>query len=536
MAVTPRPRQASVLIAGAGPTGLVLAAELGRRGVSCVLVDPREAVDDRPKAQLANIRTMEHFRRLGLADEVRAQAPLPPDFPYDVAFVECLLGREITRFPSGGVDALRSVSIFSEPPQRVPQHVVERVLRDHVCTLPSVQTRYGWRLEDYAEADGGVIAHLVDGETGRRETVGVPWLVGCDGTRSTVREIAGIGLSGSPAHEMQLGVFFEAPTLWEMHDKGKAIMYWVLHPRWAGLLGPVDTGSRWWFQLVGLPKETDLAAIDVDAVLHEVVGAPFPHTIVGIQPWEAPSLLADRYRAGRVFLAGDAAHHHPPAGGYGMNAGIGDAVDLGWKLAAVDAGWGDPALLDTYELERRPFAERIVAEAKANSSAMRSTLKSAGQNGGPPGADEVRTTTAKEFRSIGMQLGFGYDESPIVEPDGTDAPPFDIGRYTPTARPGSRLPHAWLPDGSSLFDHLGDGFTLLSVGSNGDGGRMLLHAAAEAAVPMKAVHLEHVGRELFDADFVLVRPDQHVAWRGDTTPADPARLLARVRGGAVSVT
>lgn len=522
-----------VVVAGGGPVGATLALELGRRGVATLLIDERTSILRRPKAQLVNARSMEHLRRLGLADRVRQRAPLPADWPMNVVFGESLTGRELHRFAAPGAAATRRFAFGAEPPQRVPQYVVEEVLREALDGCAAVTCRYGARVAAVEPSGDGVVSTVVDAD-GARHRLAARWLVGADGAHSTVREALGIALAGTLAPVMQLGIFFHAPGLAALHDKGPAVFYFVVNAAVADLLGPVDTAGSWWFQVVALDPAVAIETLDPSAMLRAAVGCDFAHEITAVVPWRFGVFLAERYGEGRVWLAGDAVHQQPPTGGFGMNTGIGDAADLGWKLAAHGAGWGGPGLIASYEPERRPIAARVIVEAMTNARGLALTL----QRTQTPSGEVIAQNTAKEFATFGIQLGYRYGGSPIIVPDGTPEPPWETSTYAPSAWPGCRLPHAWLAPGhgpgASLYDRLGPWFTLLDLGPRPAATASLRAAAAAARVPLAVVAIDDAElRRACAADLVLVRPDQHVAWRGaDPAPARAAEIIATVSGHA----
>jgi len=415
-------------------------------------------------------------------------------------------------------------------------------LRQRAAGLPAVELRFNCRLEQLGQDGGGVTVELCDLKTGARSAVRAAHLVGADGAHSTVRDLLGIGMQGEGALAPNLNVIFRAPALAGMHDKGPAVQYWMVNREAPAYLGPMDRHGLWFLIAPRLPDGADIDRVHPKALVRRACGLEFDMEIVHADPWTAHRLIAERYGERRVFLAGDACHLHPPSGGHGMNMGIGDAVDLGWKLAATLQGWGGPGLLDTYELERKPVHRRVIAEAVENYALVgdqlaRDDIERAGAEG-----DRVRREVGElilehklhEFRSLGVVLGYRYRDSPTIVPDGTDPPPDQVTEYRPSAHPGCLAPHLWLGDGSSLYDHLGPGFTLLLRGESlMDSASRLQRAAAANGIPLK-VHPVAEARfaELYEAELALVRPDQHVAWRGDRLPDDPLELLDRVRGAA----
>ncbi len=530
------PHETQVLIVGGGPVGLSAAVELGRRNVQCFIVEPRRAVSQlRPRAKTTNIRTMEHFRRWGLAERIREVAPLKVDWSQDIVFCTTLLGHEVMRFTHClGLSPQRS-EIFAESGQQIAQPLVEEVLREAVSDRESCSLGLGWSLHSLQQHDEGVRATIVNGR-GEQQQIEASYVLGCDGSRSAVRTAIGVRYAGTSDQRPNFGIVFRAPGLAERLPHGPAVQYWVLNPARPGVLGRMNLEDQWWVIANGVSAESGQA--DPHALIYGLIGAPIDAEILGTDPWTARMLLADRYRAGRVFLAGDAAHLNPPWGGHGFNTGIGDAVNIGWKLAAVIDGWGGDGLLTSYEAERRPIAERTIQEAAANMSVLAPELGNqemeasdlAGEQARRAAAQVIQAAKDREFHSLGLVLGYQYDASPVVIDDGT--PPVPEGQYyEPTARPGARLPHRWLPDGASLYDRLGSGLSLLRLRDDADVSPFIKCAAA-CNVPLTVVELRgQTLADIYGAPLLLVRPDQHIAWRG----ASVDRLMAeavidRVRG------
>ncbi|GII77132.1 monooxygenase [Sphaerisporangium rufum] len=517
---------AQVIIAGGGPAGLAAAVELGRRGVRCLLAEPRVTIDqDRPRAKTTSIRTMEHLRRWGLAGRLRAAAPLKVSWSQDVIFCTGLLGEELTRFSGAFGLYDRRADHIAEPGQQVPQPVVERVLREAVAELPAVTWLGGHAVTAVEDRGDRVLATLA-GPDGGAVTAEAEYLLGCDGAGGVTRPAIGAAYQGSSGERPNLSVVFRAPGLAARLDLPPAVQYWVVGRATAGLMGRLDLAGRWWAIVQGVDARRGPA--DPEALVRDLLGGPAAAgvelEIVATDPWVARMLLADRYRSGRVFLVGDAAHLNPPWGGHGFNTCVGDAVNIGWKLAAVLAGWGGPGLLDTYEPERRPVAAQTIADSSAQERLLAPSFA------GLPRPDLATALRAKagEFHSEGLVLGYHYAGSPIVAADPAPAPAHDPMTYHGSARPGARLPHAWLPDGRSLYDTLGPGFTLLRLSPSADPGPFE-RAAAVRGVPLAVTDppgLPDPGR--YGAPLVLVRPDQHVAWRGDG--GDPGRVLDLARG------
>ncbi len=535
-AATAIPSSTQVLIAGGGPVGLAAAIELGRRGISCVVVEPRASVSRaRPRCKTINVRTMEHLRRWQIADRLRALAPLTNAWSQDVVFCTSLEGYELTRF-KGAFGLAPDGDRFPELGQQAPQYLLEELLREVVQELPSCQLLTGLRvvaLEQTASEVDVTVEDQVDG----RASIAASYLLGCDGPRSAVREAIGSAYVGDHALRPNFGMVFRAPELWNQVRHGPAVQYWTVNPSTPALVGPLDLAGMWWIIAIGVDRET--GERDATRLIEGAIGGPTPIDVLSTDPWTARMQLVDRAQSGRVFLAGDAAHLNPPFGGHGLNTGLGDAVDLGWKLAAVLDGWGGPALLDSYELERRPLQRRVIEEAVANMSVLPRELlvedlesdDDAGERARLLAGARIQETKAAEFHSLELVLDASYEGSPITV---ADEPRDDAA---PGARAGARLPHAWLSPGRSLYDALGDGLTLLIFDAGQAGNADALRQACQSRnVPLSVEDLTGAGLgERYGAGLVLTRPDQHVAWRGDRLPGDPGALVDQVTGARAAL-
>lgn len=534
------PDPVDVLIVGAGPVGLACAIELGQRGIRCHVVERNDRVGYSPRAKTTNVRTREHLRRWGIADALRAASPMSPDYPSNVVFATRMNGPELARFADAFNGSRAPNNLYSEGAQWVPQYVLEEVLRQHAASLPGVTLSFNTELVSLAQHDDGVVSELkniMSGETHRFES---RYAIGADGARSAVRDAIGAKMEGEGAFSRNTSVIFRCPELASRHAHGPAIMYWMVNDDVPSLLGPMDQDGLWFFMATKLPDNVDAANLDAVDLIRRGTGLhDLAIEVVGTDLWVAHRLVADSYAQGRVFLAGDACHLHPPFGGFGMNMGIGDAVDLGWKLAATIQGWGGEGLLASYQAERRPVHERTIAEAVANYGAVGNQLVRPGlEDAGLLGeatrrevGEIIQATKVREFKTLGLVLGARYADSPIVVSDGSAPPAEQVMLYVPSAHPGCLAPHLWLADGSSLYDHFGKGFTLLVTHGAYDDAERLAALAAERNIPLKILSLgDERLRARYEARFALIRPDQHVAWRGDEIPADMKSLLDTVTG------
>lgn len=543
-----------VLVAGGGPCGLMLANELGRRGVRCLLVDPKPGTAFNPQANATQARTMEHFRRLGFAQEVRFLG-LPADHPTDIAYFTRFAGHELARLalPTAreAVSRIRTLGgswSAAELPHRISQKFVEAVLLRHARALPSCDVRFEWRLEDFEEADAGIRATVRPaGGDGEPVAVRARYLVGADGARSPIRRRLGIAWTGMTGVQRDFmggrmfAVYLRAPTLHEHMPHKPAWMHVTVNHERRAFMAAVDGVSEYAFHAAVHPHENaeDWTEADARRVFAQAFGREIPIEVLSVGTWVAGhSLVAQRLRQGRVFIGGDAAHLFTPTGGLGYNTAVEDAVNLGWKLAHVVRGQAGEALLDSYEPERLPAAQRNTGYARRFADSVGLFAASPELEEPGPRGDAARAAASKhldaharlEFNIPGVTFGTRYDGSPSIVPDGSTPPPDEPNAYTPSACPGGRAPHAWLDDGRSLYDSFHFEWTLLVLGPDAPDTALFERAASTRGMDLQVVrHPAPQLRELYEAPLALVRPDQIVAWRGhDGTQADA--VLERAGG------
>jgi 2-polyprenyl-6-methoxyphenol hydroxylase-like FAD-dependent oxidoreductase len=536
-------RKVPVLIVGAGPVGLAVAGDLGWRGVQCCLVEKTDGAIFQPRMDMVGVRTMEFCRRWGIAGWVE-NSPYPRDYPQDNVWLESLTGFEFGR------ERMASKSEEPCPPQspqkreRCPQDMFDPILRRFAGQFSDVEFRYRTELIDLEEGRASVTATLRDLVTGQEDKVVAEYLVGTDGAASVVREKLGIPMRGEPVLTYTTNVIFRCRDLPSLHDKGKAYRFIFIgrEGTWLTIVA-IDGADRWRMSIIGDKSKREIPESEIRALIIRAMGKPFEFEIESIMPWVRRELVAESYGTDRVFLAGDACHLMSPTGGFGMNTGIADAIDLSWKLEAVLEGWGGPELLRSYGVERKPVAERAVKEASGNLGRMLAARKKGPPEiafqPGPDGdaarkeyGDWYTETMKREWYSTGIHLGFDYSHSPVVYSDDTPAPPDEVSDYIQTARPGHRAPHAWLKDGRSTLDLFGRSFVLLCFAAPATVGDKFAAEARVRGVPLLLIELsdETEIRELYGANYVLVRPDGHVAWRGNVQPDSVGHVIDVVRG------
>lgn len=540
-----------VLIAGGGPCGLMLANELGRRNIRCLLVDPKPGTAFNPQANATQARTMEHFRRLGFAQEIRSMG-LPADHPTDIAYLTRFAGTELARLrlptAAAAPQAIKAMSgswSAAELPHRVSQKYVEVKLREHAQRLPSVDVRYGWQLTSFADTGLGIEAVVQAVEGGDPLPVQAAYLVGADGARSFVRHQLGIAWGGATGFKRKfmggkmLAVYLKAPGFYARNPNDRAWMYVVVNPQLRAFIMSVDGVSEFAFHIQMADDEATEALTEADArrLFSLAYGQDIEIEILSMATWLAGhALVAESFQRGRIFLGGDAVHLFTPTGGLGYNTAVEDAVNLGWKLAAVLKGQASADLLESYERERKPLAIRNTGYARqfADSIGLFEAATEleedspAGTLARAAASDYLNGHVRREFNIPGVTFGGRYDGSPIIVADGTSAPPDAPNTYVPSACPGGRPPHAWLADERSLYDTFNFEWTLLVLGEDAPDASGFERAAQQTGLDLKVVR--HTAAELlalYEAPLVLIRPDQIVAWRGKDA-ALAATVLSQV--------
>ena len=521
-----------VLIVGAGPTGLTLAIDLGRRGVRCTLIEMKDAPAFLPKMERINARSMEIFRRMGLADKIRAEG-LRPDVPMDVFIILSMNEPPLLRLSYPSVNeaqannrAINDGSAPRESYQLMSQYTLEPLLKREAEATPGVTVRFGCEFLSLAQDAAGVNAQV---KTARGvETIRASYLVGCDGGASPVRKEIGIKLRGEGNMQQFRQALYRCDELFDRlphgNGPGKGRHYHVADDKGTFLI--MQDSTRHW---------TLHASVDSDEAMkgqfETTIGFPVKYEMLSCNPWRQNLLLADRYQSGRVFIAGDAAHLVIPTGGLGMNSGVGDATDLSWKLAATLRGWGGPALLATYEFERRQVGDRNVGASRYASmgrrkwrSLWRPDIREASREGRRTRDVLTRIADIEQRKSnemIGAELGYRYLNSPAIcdIPGGPDQ---DFRDYVPTTWPGARLPNVWLADDRAVQDLAGDGYTILRLGNTAADATALAAAIRARGAPVTVLDIpDRIAREVYDCDLLLLRPDLHIVWRGLQSPDDP---------------
>lgn len=538
----------TVAIVGAGPVGLTLALDLAARGISTIILEERRAhAAPSVKCNHVSSRTMEIFRRLGVAEEIR-KAGLPDDYPNDVAVRTRATGFELTRIPIPcrksrftSTDGPDTGWPTPEPPHRINQIYFEPLLYRRAVETPGIEIRNLMRYQSHTQHDDRVVVLARDLEAQNDVTIECEYLIGCDGGRSEVRRRIGARLQGEDVIQRVQSTYFRAPELIHMIPR-PAWMSYLYAPERAGNLVAIDGKERWLLHNYLLPHEPEFDSVDRDYGIRCLLGvdSSFQYEILGREDWIGRRLVANTFRDRRVFICGDAAHLWVPYAGYGMNAGIADATNLSWMLAAHLQGWAPAAILDAHEQERRPTVEevsRFVARHAEGAITERTSLP-------PDIEDDTRAGAAsrdivgqaayelhvQQFACAGLNYGYCYRDSPLIAGDGEAPPAYTMRDYEASTVPGCRTPHLWLEDGRSLYDAMGRYYTLLRFDPRVDVSD-LVDAAAERGVPLTVLDVKTRGSIApYRHALLLSRPDFHVAWRGDRVPSDSRALIDLARG------
>ncbi|MGV3573471.1 MAG: FAD-dependent oxidoreductase [Ramlibacter sp.] len=541
--------EADVLVVGAGPVGLTLAMDLQSRGAKVVIAETRRYAEP-PSVKCNHVaaRTMERFRRLGVAQKLR-DAGLPPDYPNDVVFRTSVCGTELTRIPiparaerytsKEGPDTWWPTP---EPPHRINQIYLEPILLQHAAALDGVTLLNRTQVTGFEQHARGVEAQALDLESGRELAIRCRYLVGCDGGSSMVRKAIGAKLEGTPVIQRVQSTYIRAPGLRESIPGRPAWCCYSVNPRRCGTVFAIDGNETWLVHNHLNPDEPEFDTVDRDWSIRQIlgVGDDFAYEVISKEDWVGRRLVADRFRDGNVFLAGDAAHLWVPYAGYGMNAGIADALNLSWLLGARLQGWGGEAILDAYEAERQPITMQVSNFAMDHAARMIKARRAVppnieaddeeGRRAREEVGREAYNLNVQQFCCAGLNFGYFYQGSPIIVADDEAPPAYTMGDFTASTVPGCRAPHFWLADGRSLYDAFGQGYTLLRFDRGADV-EPLLAAARARGVPLAVVDLEgEAPPPAYRHRLVLCRDDQHVAWRGDRVPEDAQALVDRMRG------
>jgi 2-polyprenyl-6-methoxyphenol hydroxylase-like FAD-dependent oxidoreductase len=534
-----RVQQTDVLIVGGGPVGLMLSIELSWRGIAHILIDQgaRAARAVHPRMDQVSIRTMEHLRRLGNVADIEA-AGFPRSMRRDIVFTTGVLGHELEREPVE-CDALRQPPSFSPQKHELcPQNFFDPTLQLIAERSTFADIRYDHQLLDFIDHGESIIASIEHADSGRQQ-IEAQYLAGCDGAGSDVARRLGITMDAATTLAQSTNIFIKSDELTGRAAARPGYRYILLDQNgiWASMIN-MNGRDVWRLQVLGGQNRRDWKEDEIQAAVAKAVGEDVPYSIISVVPWARRELVVEHFSKGRCFLVGDAAHQLSPTGGYGMNTGIAEAVDLAWKLEATLKGWGGPALLASYETERRPVALRNAKRSTVNFERMRSVppelalmeLTEAGTAARTRVGPLVKAALSEEWDSMGIHLGYNYADSPLVIPDGSPSLPDDAAHYEQTARPGARAPHAWLREGKSTLDLLGRGFVLMQFSPDADP-KPLMRAAALRNVPVRLEQIDNPAiARLYEHAMVLVRPDGHVAWRGETASADALSIIDRIRG------
>lgn len=536
-------------LVGAGPTGMILGIELGMRGIPTILFDSRSGLTRYPKGGTNSARSMEHYRRYGFAAEFRL-CGLPRNHPTDVSYFTRFAEHELHRVSMPSIDDVLAGDAPETPelPHRASQSFLEPLLLKKLQSLPSVAVAFGRRVESIRETASAVDVTTRDGPTGEAENYRFDYVVGCDGANSIVRDTMGSDYEGEAGKVRKffggkmMAIYFLSPELQDILAKRLSWQYWSITCELRCMMSAVD-GKGGFFMHIQIPDDASPGEAEARAFIHSAAGRAVELEILSISFWIAGrALVSERMAKGRLSVVGDAAHIFTPTGGFGLNTGVDDAANLGWKLAARLQGWAGSALIDSYHDERHAVAVRNTRAAAAIADRGAACPVDTHLAEDSPAGDAARQTAIEylktvafmEFQTLGIQLGASYDGSPVVVSDGSAAPLDVPTHYEPSSRPGGRLPHMWVGNDRSTLDEVGPGLTLFAIGKTVHA-EVWHRAAQEIGAPFKSVALGGPEAEaLYGRCLLLVRPDQHIAWRGDSTPADVDGLLKTVLGFATA--
>ena len=543
------PVETQVLVVGGGPVGLTLAMDLASRGIRTVVAELRHKGEPPSvKCNHVSARSMEIFRRLGVSKTIR-EAGLPADYPNDVSYRVSFAGKELSRIPipcrserytaRGGPDTWWPTA---EPPHRINQIYLEPKLCAHAETIAGLTLLNRVEINSFEQTPEGVTAQGTQLDDNQTITIRADFLVGCDGGRSAIRRAIGATLSGTAEVQRVQSTYIRAPSLLSMSHLKPAWATFSLNPVRSGNVYAIDGRETWLVHNYLKPDEHEFDSVDRDWALRTIlgVGADFSYEIIRKEDWIGRRLVADKFREGRVFICGDAAHLWVPMAGYGMNAGIADAANLAWLLAAHLSGWAPAGILDAHEAERQPITEQVSVFAMNHALSLSRQRSEVPDNidADDEAGEQARLALGKRAYDLnvqqyccgGLNFGYYYDKSPIIAYDEATPPTYGMADFTPSTVPGCRVPHIWLDDGRSLYDALGPDYTLLRFDTAIDVSD-LMSEAARARVPIKLLDVassESAG--IYDHSLVLARPDQHVAWRGNLAPKDPRELVDLISG------
>ena len=541
-------KEVSVLITGGGSVGLSLAAELGWRNIDCMVIEKADGLNNHPRANAVANRTMEYYRRWGIDKEI-TEAGIPPDHPADYYWVSSLHGKQLHRISLPPFKKIREVKdaggYVKEEHTWSPylktitgQNEVEQVILNYIYSLSNIDMKFNYELKNFDQDSLGVICKVKNNKTGKIEDIKCKYLIACDGGKSMVREKLNIGLTGRADMAKFVSIYFKAPDFMKCHKFGTANIFFPLHKDYAGFLLNWDGGTTFTYHLMLKPGQL-WNKINAKNSIEAVLGKSTDIDILSIQPWSAHALVADKYHDNRVIMAGDAVHLFTPTGGFGMNTGVSDAIDIAWKVQAMVEGWGGNKLIDSYFDERHPIGIRNTREAadcfdQLNSVMVHGDILDEESDRADKLREELSLNLKEQDKLIassGTLLGYRYNNSSIIIPDGTQETIDNPRKYIPTARPGHRAPHIWLEEGVSIYDKFGKNFTLLVISHDVSDANILICEAKNIGIPIKLLKINDQDvLNLYKNKYVIIRPDLMVAWRSDSIPNKPVDILNKITG------